>query len=75
MKLFTPIEKMDCIEPRRATFYKSYSGGQDPLYVYIEEKLENSKESKTHEGFITYEESKVISIYSFIKVLFHLFLN
>ena len=75
MKLFTNIEKMDSIDPRRATFYKSYSGGRDPLYVYIEEQLENPKESKTHEGFITYDESKVIPINSFIKVLFHLFLN
>ena len=60
MKFFKTIEKMNSIEPRRATFYKSYSGGQDPLYVYIEEKLENPKESKTHEGFISYDESKVI---------------
>ena len=65
MKLFTTIKKLDSIEPRRATFYKSYSGGKDPLYVYIEEKLENSKETKTHEGFISYDDSKVIPIYSF----------
>ena len=56
---------MDSIEPRRATFYKSYSGGKDPLYVYIEEKLENSKETKTHEGFISYDDSKVIPFHSF----------
>ena len=65
MKLFTTIEKMDSIEPRRATFYKSYSGGQDPLYVYIEEKPEDKEKSKTHEGFISYDDSKVILIYSF----------
>ena len=68
MKLFATLDKMNSIEPRRATFYKSYSEGPSPLYCYIEEKPEDKEKSKTHEGFISYAESKVIS--NFFVILF-----